>query len=78
MQAPGAGEEGSGASRSWQLKHSRIALDTPLLMGILNVTPDSFSDGGRHLELDAAVTRALEMVDEGAGMIDVGGESSWR
>ncbi len=47
-----------------------------LLMGILNVTPDSFSDGGRCLEPDAAVARAWEMVEEGADLIDVGGEST--
>lgn len=47
-----------------------------LVMGVLNVTPDSFSDGGRHLEVDAAVARALEMTSEGADIIDVGGESS--
>ncbi len=45
-------------------------------MGVLNVTPDSFSDGGRWVSVDAAVTRALEMVAQGADIIDVGGESS--
>ena len=45
-------------------------------MGILNVTPDSFSDGGRYLDPEVAVKRALEMVDEGALIIDIGGESS--
>ena len=45
-------------------------------MGILNVTPDSFSDGGRHDALNAAVTRARAMLDEGADIIDVGGEST--
>jgi len=48
----------------------------PALMGILNVTPDSFSDGGRHLEIAAAVERAKTMVSEGAAIIDVGGEST--
>lgn len=47
-----------------------------LVMGILNVTPDSFSDGGRYLALDAAVRRGLEMVEEGADIVDVGGEST--
>lgn len=46
------------------------------IMGILNVTPDSFSDGGRYHTLDAAVKRALEMVEEGADIIDIGGEST--
>jgi dihydropteroate synthase len=45
-------------------------------MGIINATPDSFSDGGRFLEPDAAVRRAVEMVEQGAGVIDVGGEST--
>lgn len=47
-----------------------------LIMGILNVTPDSFSDGGAYFSVDAAVKRAKEMVAEGADIIDVGGESS--
>ena len=47
-----------------------------LLMGILNVTPDSFSDGGRYVDASRAVERALEMVAEGADLIDIGGESS--
>jgi dihydropteroate synthase len=47
-----------------------------LVMGILNVTPDSFADGGRHNEFDAAVKRGLEMISEGVDIIDVGGEST--
>ena len=47
-----------------------------LVMGILNVTPDSFADGGRHNEFDAAVSRGLEMIAEGVDIIDVGGEST--
>jgi len=45
-------------------------------MGVLNVTPDSFSDGGRYADLDAAVAHALQMIEEGADLIDVGGEST--
>lgn len=45
-------------------------------MGILNVTPDSFADGGRHNEFDAAVARGLEMIAEGVDIIDIGGEST--
>lgn len=48
----------------------------PVVMGILNVTPDSFSDGGDHFGTDAAVAAGLEMVSAGAGMLDVGGEST--
>ena len=47
-----------------------------LIMGILNVTPDSFADGGRHNDFDAAVARGLEMIAEGVDIIDVGGEST--
>lgn len=48
----------------------------PFLMGIVNVTPDSFSDGGRHLDPDAAVAAALRLADEGADLLDLGGEST--
>jgi len=47
-----------------------------LVMGILNVTPDSFADGGKHNEFDAAVKRGLEMIAEGVDIIDIGGEST--
>ncbi len=54
----------------------RPAPRRPLVMGVLNVTPDSFSDGGCHDTFERAVARGLEMMDEGAGVVDVGGESS--
>lgn len=47
-----------------------------LIMGILNVTPDSFSDGGHYFEVDKAIARAKQMVEEGADIIDIGGEST--
>jgi dihydropteroate synthase len=47
-----------------------------LVMGILNVTPDSFADGGRHNDFDAALSRGLEMIVEGVDIIDIGGEST--
>jgi dihydropteroate synthase len=53
-----------------------LDLSSPVVMGILNVTPDSFSDGGRYTNVDAAVEHAVGMVEEGAGLIDVGGEST--
>jgi dihydropteroate synthase len=53
-----------------------ISLARPVVMGVLNVTPDSFSDGGRFLDVDAAVAHGLRMVEEGAALIDVGGEST--
>ena len=56
--------------------HPTASDPAPLVMGVLNVTPDSFSDGGLHDVLDAARARVAEMVDEGASVIDVGGEST--
>jgi dihydropteroate synthase len=53
-----------------------LDLTTPRVMGVLNVTPDSFSDGGKYTALDAAVQRALQMLAEGADIIDIGGEST--
>lgn len=53
-----------------------LSHDRPLVMGILNVTPDSFSDGGRFSTIDSALTHAREMVSGGADIIDVGGEST--
>lgn len=58
------------------MSNCTLDFSRPLIMGILNVTPDSFSDGGRYNALDAAVAHALEMVDEGADIIDIGGEST--
>jgi dihydropteroate synthase len=53
-----------------------LDLSTPLVMGVLNVTPDSFSDGGRFVTRDTAVQQGLRLVEEGAAIIDVGGEST--
>lgn len=55
---------------------NRVLGPGPVLMGVLNVTPDSFSDGGRFLDAGEAAARAVEMLDEGAAVIDVGGEST--
>ena len=54
----------------------RLALDRTLIMGVVNVTPDSFSDGGHYLSLDAAVAHAQRLIDEGADLLDIGGEST--
>lgn len=54
----------------------RIDLTTPRIMGVLNVTPDSFSDGGCYLEAQAAVAQGLSMAEEGAAILDIGGEST--
>ncbi|WP_431067040.1 dihydropteroate synthase [Methylotuvimicrobium sp.] len=51
-------------------------IEKPLIMGILNVTPDSFSDGGRHYSLDKALEQCRKMLAEGADIIDIGGEST--
>uniref|UniRef100_C6E5P2 Dihydropteroate synthase n=1 Tax=Geobacter sp. (strain M21) TaxID=443144 RepID=C6E5P2_GEOSM len=61
---------------AWHLSRRALSLTRPLIMGILNVTPDSFSDGGRFFSLDAAIERAQEMEREGADIIDIGGEST--
>jgi len=53
-----------------------LALDQPVVMGVLNVTPDSFSDGGRHNSVEAALEHARAMVAAGAAIVDVGGEST--
>jgi len=53
-----------------------VPLDRPLVMGVVNVTPDSFSDGGRFFDRTAAVSHALRLVEDGADIIDIGGESS--
>src|SRR3954463_1464947 len=50
--------------------------DRPLVMGVLNVTPDSFSDGGRYLDPTTAVRRGRQLVAEGADLVDVGGEAT--
>ena len=55
---------------------STVRRPGPAVMGVLNVTPDSFSDGGRHLDLDAALTHARTLVSRGADIVDVGGEST--
>ncbi|MFG6176103.1 dihydropteroate synthase [Halomonas sp. THAF12] len=66
----------NSAPTSLQCGRHRLDLSFPRVMGILNVTPDSFSDGGRHVALDDALRRAEQMLAEGAAIIDVGGEST--
>jgi dihydropteroate synthase len=58
------------------LPSALVGLDRALVMGVLNVTPDSFSDGGRHLEPSAAIALGLELAAAGADLVDVGGEST--
>ncbi len=61
----------------WKLKHRELVLgERTLVMGVLNVTPDSFSDGGKYDDPDRAFARAVELEDEGADIIDIGAEST--
>ncbi|MBC7993748.1 MAG: dihydropteroate synthase, partial [Rhizobacter sp.] len=53
-----------------------LSLDRPLVMGIVNVTPDSFSDGGKFFARDQAIAHARKLIEEGADILDVGGEST--
>jgi dihydropteroate synthase len=64
------------AGAEWRVRGRTIALDRPVILGIVNVTPDSFSDGGSYLAPDAAVAHAERLVEEGADILDVGGEST--
>ena len=63
-------------SKVWRCGKYELRFDRPRIMGVLNVTPDSFSDGGEHFDADAAIEYGLKMLDEGADIIDVGGEST--
>ena len=60
----------------WHCGRFRLPLDRPLVMGVINVTPDSFSDGGRYLLVDRAVEHARQLIAEGADILDIGGEST--
>jgi dihydropteroate synthase len=60
----------------WQCRDRALDLGNPVVMGVLNITPDSFSDGGRFSDLDSALSHARRMIEEGASIIDVGGEST--
>ena len=59
-----------------QFGNKHIYFDTPKVMGVLNVTPDSFSDGGQYISIDAALNQAEQLVRSGATFIDIGGEST--
>ena len=63
-------------THTWRLRTRTLDLSRGVLMGVLNVTPDSFSDGGVYLDPEAATQRGLDMVSQGAAIIDVGGEST--
>ncbi len=63
-------------SREWEMARGTVALERPVVVGILNVTPDSFSDGGRFLEPADALRHAEQMLDAGADMLDIGAQST--
>jgi len=65
-----------GSTMKLVCRDTVLDLGEPIVMGVLNVTPDSFSDGGRHVEADAALARGLAMAGQGARIVDVGGEST--
>src|SRR2546421_12812930 len=58
----------------WRHRTGELVLDRTRVMGVLNVTPDSFSDGGRYFDPDAALRHGLDLVDAGADLVDGGGE----
>jgi dihydropteroate synthase len=60
----------------WQTSRYQIALDRPQVMGIVNVTPDSFSDGGQYASRDSAISHCDQLLKDGADMLDIGGEST--
>lgn len=66
----------SDGARIWRAGDKSIALDRPVVIGILNVTPDSFSDGGLSFSRDSAVARAVQLLADGADVLDIGGEST--
>lgn len=69
-------EENTGNQSVLSLRQTKLLLEKPVVMGILNVTPDSFSDGGKYGSNQQAVDAIGKMVDEGAAIIDIGGEST--
>ncbi len=74
--SPASDASGTASTTNASALATLLALQRPLVMGILNVTPDSFSDGGAFLSPDAAVAHAEQMIREGADIIDIGGEST--
>jgi dihydropteroate synthase len=66
----------SNVVAGWRCRDRILDLGTPVVMGVLNVTPDSFSDGGRFIDRAVALGHARRLIDEGAAIIDVGGEST--
>ena len=78
MSSPTPSDSAASTARPalWQCGRFRLSLERPLVMGILNITDDSFSDGGRHRDPTVAVAAARRMIEEGADIIDIGAEST--
>jgi dihydropteroate synthase len=74
--APRTAQNAQRLMTFWQVRGRGLPLDRPIIMGVVNVTPDSFSDGGQFFSVDAAVARAKQLRSEGADVLDVGGEST--
>jgi dihydropteroate synthase len=62
--------------RSWPIRGGELSLDRPVIIGIINVTPDSFSDGGHLASVDAAIAHGAQLAADGARLLDIGGEST--
>src|ERR1041384_306530 len=73
---PVGGQNGGAAGRLPNILGLLLAKNRPIIMGILNVTPDSFSDGGQFVDPAVALAHARRMIEEGADIIDVGAEST--
>lgn len=69
-------QHGLDPGQTWEMARGAVSLERPVVVGILNVTPDSFSDGGRFLRADAALCHAAELVEGGADILDIGAEST--
>ncbi|HZF80732.1 MAG TPA: dihydropteroate synthase, partial [Rubrivivax sp.] len=77
VDAAGGGSSTSRTpARLWRTARFDIDLGRPRVMGIVNVTPDSFADGGLHAQASAAIARCEQLVREGADILDIGGEST--
>lgn len=75
-QASATEDPSISAPEVWAVRAGTLPVSGPLIMGIVNVTPDSFSDGGLFLDVDAAIAHSLTLLAEGADLLDVGGEST--
>jgi dihydropteroate synthase len=73
---PGPGVTAAADPGGWAIRGFRIPVDRPVVLGVLNLTPDSFSDGGSYPDAEAALARAEQLVSDGADLVDVGGEST--